>query len=617
MRSERHGGVVRWRRGAVLAVVALVLAGCASMPSSGPVQPVDSSQRAEGESQVRVFGVSPEEGALPHEIVRGFLEAITSDEAEFDTATEYLTPEQRRTWDPFQGTTVLASGPHLSSPFTETAPDGSGEVMIVEVNGTQLATVDAAHVYTPVEATFSAIFTLRQVDEEWRIDDLPPGLIMGEADFRRNYRSVDAYYYADLGSEAGRVGNGENVLVADPVYVRRRIDPLTEVVASLLAGPSAWLEPVVTTAFPEGVALAEGERPAIDDSGMLTVRLTGVPRDWSRASCERMGAQLLHSVREVWTTAEVGQVRIANRAGTQLCALERGDAGMYDPGLLEGDLGQPYFIDDQGRLVAVSAGDTTIVTPVSGPLGRGDAPLRDAAVSRTEEWAAGVSEDGTALFVAALSSSDTLPEPVYTRPSTGEDDAGLTAPSWDGLGDLWVVDRDPAGQRLLRLPSGQGPPQEVPVVGLREGQRVEALRVASDGVRVAMLVREDEHTELLLGRVERTGRGEAAEVAVDGLRPVAPRLENVAAASWAGDSRLMVVGRPVDGVEQWQYVSTDGFADTTPTMPGLNDVIGVAAAEEDGRSLLAETEDGIAILEDDAQWRLVPSGHTSGPFYPG
>jgi hypothetical protein len=513
---------------------------------------------------------------------------------------------------------VLSGGPMVGTPVSEPSIDGSGETMLVTVDGAQLAAVDASHVYVPHEEQYRTVFALRQVRGEWRIDSMPDGLIMREADFRRNYRSVNAYYYADLGPEAGRVANGDNVMVADPVYVRRWIEPMKDVVASLLAGPSGWLDPVVSTAFPSDVELAAGGAPEIDEAGTLTVRLAGVPRDWSGHRCERMGAQLLYSVREL-ATVDVGEVRIANPAGTQLCLLTSGRAAQYAPGLLDGEAQRAYFIDEEQRLVSVSEGPSAAsTTPVPGPLGRGEVDVRDAAVARSEDWAAAVSADGMSLYVAPLSGDDAMPEPVYGRAAVSGDDEGLTAPSWDGLGDLWFADRDPAGQRLLRLPSGRGTPQEIPVRGLREEQRIEAVRVASDGVRIAMLVREDDRTTLLLGRVERTeGVAEDSEVVVGGLRAVAPQLESVAAASWAGDSRLVVVGRPADGVEQWQFVTTDGSLATTPTVPGLNDVTGVAAAEDEDKPLLAETEDGIALLEDDAQWRLVAPENESGPFYPG
>ncbi len=131
-----------------------------------------------------------------------------------------------------------------------------------------------------------------------------------------------------------------------------------------------------------------------------------------------------------------------------------------------------------------------------------------------------------------------------------------------------------------------------------------------------MLISEDGRTTLELGRIERSGTGNGTRVEVDGLRPVAPQLEHVSAASWAGGSRLVVVGRPQDGVEQLQYVTTDGSQAQTPaSVPGLNDVTGVAQSEDETQPLLAQTADGIARLEDD-QWKLVPGGG-SEPFYPG
>jgi hypothetical protein len=610
-----------WRPGraaALLVSAGLLLTGCASMPGSGPVQQADSAELSEGESQVRVFGVPPEDDAPPQDIVRGFLEAVTSDEADFETAKRYLTPDRRGDWDPFHGTMVLSSGPTFEQSVSEPGLEGGGETFRVEISGTQLAAVDSSRVYTPQDGMpYEASFELRLVDGQWRIDDLPAGLVMAEADFRRIYRSVDAYYFADLGPETSRVTKGDDVLVADPVYVRRWIDPISELVDTLLDGPSGWLDPVVSTAFPEGVTMARGEEPEIDESGHLSVRLAGVPRDdWSTAQCERMGAQLLHSV-EVLASVELVEARLANEAGTLLCELTRTQADAYAPGLLDGETEQPYFLDADQHLVTVEPQDDAEPVALSGPLSRDEVALRSAAVSRNEDWAAGVSADGSSLYVAPLFGGDALSDPVYQRELTGPDDPGLTAPSWDGLGDLWFADRDPVeGQQLLLLRSGSGEPQEIPVTGLRPDQRIEALRVASDGVRIAMLVSEGGQTTLQLGRIERSGAGDDRVVTVDDLRRVAPQLENVAAASWAGGSQLVVVGRPADGVEQWQSVATDGSLATTPPVPGLNDVTGVAAAEDERKPLLAETADGIARLGDDSQWKLVSEDGT-GPFYPG
>ncbi|OEV24912.1 hypothetical protein AN220_16655, partial [Streptomyces nanshensis] len=193
----------------------------------------------------------------------------------------------------------------------------------------------------------------------------------------------------------------------------------------------------------------------------------------------------------------------------------------------------------------------------------------------------------------------------------------LTAPSWDGLGDLWVADRDPDAPRLLRLRSGKEQPDEVRVPDLGEDERIESLRIASDGVRILLRVRDGEgHASLQLGRVVRGGTAENSRVTVEQLRPVAPQLVDVSAASWAGGSRLVVVGREQGSVQQLQYMETDGSVSDQPTLPGITDVTGVAASEDESKPLLADSEDGIVRLPPDANWRMLTE-HGSAPAYPG
>ncbi|TDC72867.1 LpqB family beta-propeller domain-containing protein [Streptomyces hainanensis] len=629
MRSER-----RWRGGAAVAAVGLVLSGCASMPSSGPVQRVDASQRAgsdgEGESQVRVYGVPPAENALPQAIVRGFLEAITSDEVDFETAREYLTPRRQGEWDPFANTTILTGGADLRLPGSDDpGSSGDGETMRVELTGSRLATVDASHVYTPQAGEYQSTFLLRRVDEQWRIDSLPDGLVISEADFSRIYHSVNTFYYAGLGPEAERIDSGQDVLVADPIFVRRRIDPVGESVRTLLEGPSEWLAPAVTSAFPPGAAVAADHNPAIDESGALSVWLSGVPAAWPAEDCERMAAQLLHTVRDA-TSVELSEARLRDQNGAPLCDESSAQADEHAPGLLDGEPSRPYFLDENHELVQVVEGEEQpSLRPVPGTLDEAEGGLRSVAIRRDGERAAGVSADGSTLYVAPLSNEeDTGPEVFATSGTSGED-AGFSAPSWDGLGDLWVADRpaEPGGTsqppgwgRLLRLVEGAGTPQPVPIEGLRDGQRVEALRVASDGVRIAMLVSgADGDATLQLGRIERVAGEDGAdgvELAVTGLRSVTPQLEDVAAVSWAGGSRLVVVGRPADGVEQLMYVRSDGSTVNAPAVPGLNDVTGVAATENEEMPLLAETVAGVAWLQDRSQWKVV-GANGSAPVYAG
>ena len=81
-------------------------------------------------------------------------------------------------------------------------------------------------------------------------------------------------------------------------------------------------------------------------------------------------------------------------------------------------------------------------------------------------------------------------------------------------------------------------------------------------------------------------------------------------------SRLVVVGRESGSVQQMQYIETDGSASDQPTLPGINDVTGVAASEDESKPLLADSEDGIVRLPPDANWKTLTDSGTS-PAYPG
>lgn len=127
-----------------------------------------------------------------------------------------------------------------------------------------------------------------------------------------------------------------------------------------------------------------------------------------------------------------------------------------------------------------------------------------------------------------------LGEPVLRSTGATESDR-LTAPSWDGQGDLWVADRNPDAPRLLLLQKGGGTPVVVRTPSL-DG-RINAVRVAADGVRIALVVEKDGKQTLLIGRIERDQKpGEQQpSVSVQELRSATPELEQVTAVSWAGD----------------------------------------------------------------------------------
>ncbi len=591
------------------------------MPDSGDLRGVEASQRPD--SQVRVFAMPPRDSAGPDEIIEDFLEALTSDDPHFDIARKYLTEDASKDWQPeLSSTTVLTGGP---SPVH--VPDRSGydaDGRQYDLRGDKLATVDEQHAYQPAQGSYSEAVHLSlqsgKGHREWRIDHPPAGIVLGESDFQRIYQPVDKYYYAsDPGADDHNATSG--ALVADPVYVRQRVDPVTQTVRALLAGPTQWLAPVVQTSFPAGTRLKAGVTGmAPDDQNRLKVPLNGKADRVGRAQCQRMAAQIIFTLQDLTSTG-ITEVTLVRSDGSLLCDLDRSET--VAPSLSTGRADYQYFLDPDHRLERLtSTGSDDEPEPVPGPLGSGAKPMGKAAVSRDEERAAGVTTDGRQLYVADLSVHAQLGDPVLTSEAKSQDDR-LTAPSWDGQGNLWVADRNPKKPRLLLLDHGAGDPVQVSTPGVHP-ERIKAVRVAADGVRIALLVDENGDESLKVGRIQRmsgTGdrAGDGAEVTIGDVRPGAPQMEQVTAMSWAGGSRLVVVGRESGGVQQVRYIQCDGSAPASGVLPGLTGVEEIAAADDDRLPLVALSDDGIVRMPPGAPWQTVGKGGTGGtsPVYPG
>jgi hypothetical protein len=577
------------------------------MPDSGDLRGVESTPRQD--PQVRVFAMPPPDDAQPQEIVQGFLEALTSDDPSYSTARQYLTNKAAQKWEPERSTTVLADGPATVAGPTGSRDDGNDFSYVL--TGTRVAVVDAQQSYSPASGNYGQTVHLTRDKKtgQWRIDALPSGVVMGKSDFQRNYVSVNKYYFA---SNTAADGSGQPMAVADPVYVRERVDPMTQMVRSVLTGPTSWLRHVVRSSFPTGTALPKGTSLAPDDQNKLTVPLNDKAAHIGRGKCDEMAAQLLFSLQSLAPTIE----EIALRAGgTQLCSLAADRAAAVAARGSQTNPGYLYFIDGQHRLVRMTSGSgNTRAEPVPGALGDGAKALRSVAVARDEHSAAGVALDGKTLYVTSTVSGSSIGDPVLQSKGKTETDR-LTTPSWDAQGDLWVADRDPDRPRLLLLAKGGGQPLEVLTPGL-DG-RINAVRVAADGVRIALVVDKGGKQSLLIGRIERgAGSGKQPSVSVQELRSATPELEQVRAMAWAGDSRLVVVGREAGGVEQVQYVQCDGSIPEAGTLPGLTEVTSIAASEDSDTPLFATSKDGLLWLPGGSGWRTLKET-ASTVFYPG
>lgn len=618
MGAERRRGRGRSVRGAALLGCGVLLAGCGAMPDSGDVSPVKASNP--GDSQVRVYPVTPRENAEPDEVVNGFLEAMTGDDPGYATARTYLTKKAAREWKPEERTTVL-----MAAPVSRREPSGIRETqdrLVYPLHGDQIATVDSRHAYEPMRTTpYKGTIQLVQVPgpdgkgKEWRIDSLPSGLLLGESDFQRNFRSVNKYYFA----------SGRRWVVADPVYIRQRQDPVTrmdpvaQTVKALLEGPTNWLDPVVDSSFPTGVALKDGVTSLTpDDQNKLKVPLNKKADNIGTETCREMAAQLLFTLGDLGS-ARVEQVEVQREDGRPVCLLGESQKENYRADPSGGLQVNPYFLDASGRLAKLDARAENVGRPsrVPGPFGNGTVKIGNVAVARDERRAAAITDGDGSLRVASVVSdaSVELPPPLVRSQAARPEDR-LSAPSWDGRGGLWVADRDPANPRLLYVPDGGEEPVPVAAPWLVDGVRIEALRVSEDGVRMALLLTKNDKTTLHIGRVERQGTGEKQTVQVVDPQEIAPRMESVTSVSWAGQSRLVVLGKLAGGVQQVRYIQTDGST-SAAAIPGLNQVKVVAASNDERTPLVAASADaGIVRLQGGANWQPMVEKGTS-PVYPG
>ncbi|MFE4517753.1 LpqB family beta-propeller domain-containing protein [Kitasatospora sp. NPDC056783] len=600
---------------------ALVASGCAAMPDSGGITRVELSQGpADKNLQARVYPVAPGRGAKPTELLTGFLDAVTADEG-YDTARKYLTESAAQTWNPDAGIRVL-SATTIPAGQDVTAADTQ---VSAAVSGQLVATVDEKHSYLLVAGqnnNVSSDFTFVRENGEWRIDKLPPGVIMNETNFRNSFRQVERFFYAAPDPSAVVSGNtGQEVLIADPIYLRRRINPLISAARALVHGPSSWLAPVVGTAFPAGATV---ESVTIDDSRLAHVQLGGADIGEPMA-CRRMATQLFYTLADQGK-GQVDRLELKGRHGS--CTAGRSDQPSTGPGALAGRAStqQYYQRADNGVLMMLTDEGRT-GDPVRGALGKpqpnGTPPLGTVAVSRDGLTAAAVSGDGHQVYSVPLAEGAALGEPVLSSPAKGGDkEDGFGSPSWDGRGDLWVVDRNKQSPRVVMVRGNKS--YTVPVEGLT-GQAVDSLKISSDGARIALVVKTPglAASSLMFGLVVHGGTKEAPTAKITGLRRAAPTLTDVASVSWAETDQLLVLGKETDRTQQLHYISTDG-SQSSDTQLGIGESMRTVSASESRGDVLTQAPPVLAVADAKVyrllnnQWReaqLIDKPRSF--FYPG
>ena len=569
--------------------VALLVSGCSAVPGSWTATVPTAGPIAEGQQVgidredqfIRVIARGPQDGMSPMQIVEGFLQASASFDGNQSVARQFLTADASRRWDPSLGVVAYEGDAVLSSA-------GSA----VTLRAVQAGSIDREGTYSVAEDGTDLVerFALVRDGGQWRIDELPQGLVLSSADVDRAYRALNVYFfdpsYGTLVPDARMVpvlGSGA----------------ATTLMRMLLGGPSGWLAPAVRTAFPPGLTLGLEAVPI--EGGVARVDLGVLARSADDTVRQAMSQQI------VWTLRQVPDVQSIEITAGRLPldvpgvaspqprdawpsvdpgGVRPGAAGfVLTPGVVE--------LDPRPQVAGSEPADTPLA--LTGPPGSEPPSLASIAVARDLDELAGVDAAGT-LWRGPLEQGGRL---VPLVP-----DCGCEHPAFDRSGDIWTV---ADGVGLVAFDE-TGTGTRVQVLGLPAGSSLVRAVPSRDGTRVALIVTQESGRTLLLARIVRTTPG--AEARVTAPIRVEATLDDVIDVAWSGAGSLAVLA-VVTGSALQAY-DVDLARGTVAALDGPGDALTISAAP--GLPGLVASADGTVYEFRGGDWLARIEG--TAPTYP-
>jgi len=587
--------------GAILAT--LLATGCATIPSSGPVgsAPTKAPPAGGGVSGGGLIVEGPQRGWDPEQVVSGFLLASASFTHHHATAREYLTANASKSWQPGAQVTILASTPTVYLQAGRFS--GQGNRANVMVSWQELATLDVSGQYTARGAARTQVFSLESVKGQWRIDGVPSSheLLLPAALFRLDYAPRNLYFYGQPGQ----------LLVPAPVFVPiQSSDLVTTLVNDLRHDPSGWLENGAVTAFPPGSRLRRiqvlpgppGDKTAIVDIGL--------PRGTPRSTVQAMAAQLVWTLTSpAYSPPLIQAVKLkingrlwAPRSGDTVQSLA--EYGRYIPRVSRPQ--NLYYVSATGAVRMFGQQAQSVAVP--GQAGTSEVPLSKIAVSANGHYLAGIADPATTVYTEDLAAAAKEHAParvggLHSR-LTG---TRFSTPSWDSAGDLWVAGRAQGQSGVWVIPAAAGGkpvPVSLPIgVGLVTG-----LRVAPDGVRIALIVGRGASAHMMVGAITRSG----GAVFITQAAPLAPGIPGPTALTWYDEDHLLAITQSANGTRLWEVPVNGDLPIPKSPQPGMASI--TAAGRQNSLYVVSggRLESSVGLGE---PWRDITAG--SAATYPG
>ncbi len=580
-----------------LALLALLCAGCASVPTPSRVvtgRPAERTQQVD-EPSVRLIAVGPGKDWSPQEIVQGFLIASGSFDEKHQYAREYLAPGVTWTPDPSPQVAVYSDQKGMSFPNVTDGP-----VSTVEVKVDRLGSIFADGQYS-AETTQKSIdvsFQLKKNGQgQWRITALPPildqGLLLSRNDVDRTFRTRNLYYFAPDGLS----------LVPNPIFLPlvNRSDLPSQLVRREIAGPTEWLKEAVVSMFPAGTKLLGGVDVSAD--GEATVNLS---REAASGNAKGMAAQLIWTLKQL---AEVKRLRLEINGRT---VFQTPDPwAPYSPdSSLANAAKVGYYRDSAGHLMEqrYTGAKGTRVEALA------NTKIYNPAVSLDQYGLiAGLSADSKQLITADPHQANSVRQILTAGPG-----ATFSQPSWDRHGNLWAVEST-ASSSVLWYKEPKKDPVRVAAWDL-SAFHVSAFRVALDGVRVAAIASTPGNTQIMMGRITRDRLGQPK---LEYFQPISSDFQEVSDLAWASADDLVVLGRQQTATSTQPYdlsisgqvsligISAPNDSRTITAAPGLPILIG---AQNNGQDVLCSF---VSTTDPYSEWDCNSLGQGADPTYPG
>lgn len=597
---------VRWAR-LVTAVVAvaglLAAAGCANLPDSSQPQAlgtINQEPTAEGPPL-------PTRNRDPDLLLRDFLQATADPTDGHLAARQYMTPAGSTQWNDEESYVIVERADTLR----ESRSENQATYVLRARKVGELAADGSYHV---VDGIIEHKIEMARVDGEWRIDDLPDGVVMDYTAFTQSYQRYALYFVTADGRHVAPDLRWVSVRPED--LARRLID-------MLIAGPQPELAPVVRNYLNPPVAVRGTITKANGDPVGVGVGLGGVRVDFS--GLDKMSPR----DRELFAAQVVLTLSAADVLGPYFLLA---DGSPLDERFAEGG----WSVTDLGPVArtagpeapvglhAVRDGALVKVEPDGGPR-----PTPGYFGSVQNLQSVGLSLDGKRVAaVADAGREPPQPQRTLMMGSYGgdafpvEEGGSITRPSWteDGSAAWAVVD----GNRVIRAvtngETGTVLPQGVDTTELFPGESgspvqapITELRISRNGVSAALIADGNVYIAMVLVRPDGT-------YALTSPRRIAIDLPTTATAlDWYSDDTIIIAGSGM--VDPVRTVKIDGSGMTSLGGRNLTPPVRQVTASIEHQYVA----DSRAVLEltrtpegGDTYWREVPGlGADAVPILPG